>query len=267
MNQRERSQALADWPSEKREVLVRKLDVYGKLEPAERERRLKMIELRYYLQPLMTNSAAERGVKMGKIPPALRGIIAQRLRQWDLLQPDVKEKILANEAAVNYFASIPPTPPSPPGVKLPETSESKASREHLKLWQSLSVSEREKYSRQFNQFFELPRDERVRALSTLSEAERQEMQSTLDAFAKLSPRQRALCIDSFKKFTRMSPAERNNFLKSAARWAAMTPEERETWKALVRELPPLPPIDPPPTPSVPELALTNNQSPKSSSKE
>jgi len=257
MSPTQRSEALEGWPSEKREVLIKKLQVYGSLDPVERERRLRMVELRYYMQPLMTNSAAERAVRMRRIPVSLRGIVAQRLRQWDSIQAETKEKLLANEAAMNYFASL---PPAPPGMEIRVNNEAEQSREHLKLWQKLSADEREKLSTQFNEFFELPRAERVRALASLSEVERAEMQSTLDAFAKLSPEQRALCIESFNKFTKMSPAERNTFLRNAARWGAMSAEERATWKNLVRELPPLPPLEMPPMPSEPaarEIARTN----------
>jgi hypothetical protein len=259
MNQAQRQHALEDWPSEKREVLMRKLKVYEQLNPAERERRLRMVELRFYMQPLMTNTPAARAEGLKKVPPGLRRVIVERLRKWDSIPSATQAKILANEAAVNYFASL---PPAPPGVVIRSTnpSQEQEQREHLKFWQTLSRGEREKLSAQFNDFFELPREERVRALSRLTDEEREEMQETLEAFAKLSPEQRTLCIESFNKFTQMSPNERNAFLRNAARWEAMTPEERASWKSIVRELPPLPPVEMPPFPPTSEakqIAGTN----------
>jgi hypothetical protein len=64
------------------------------------------------------------------------------------------------------------------------------------------------------------------------------MERALSAFASLPPEQRRICIESFVKFKQMSKEEVNQFLKNAARWKAMSPQERETWRSLIKILPP-----------------------------
>jgi hypothetical protein len=252
----DREKGLAEYPVDKREVLKRKLELYERLSPAERERRLQMLELRYYIQPLMTNSSAARSTTIGRIPKRFQKVVAERLREWDGLQPEAKQRILGNETAVNYFASLPPQPPLP---TISESTPAEASIQ-LALWRDLNDGERAKLSHRFNEYFDWPKQRREQLLERLTEAEQQEMQKTLDAFERLTPNQRVLCINSFNKFTQMTPQERNLFLRNAARWSAMTPEERSTWKLLVNELPPLPPIDPP-IPPIPEDMVSATNAP------
>jgi hypothetical protein len=67
------------------------------------------------------------------------------------------------------------------------------------------------------------------------------MDKTLQAFEKLPPDQRSLCVRSFREFVGLTPEERAEFLKNARRWKAMAPAERQTWRTVVTKLPPLPP--------------------------
>ena len=105
--------------------------------------------------------------------------------------------------------------------------------------------------------------EKEKALKTLSEPERQQIEKTLQTFGNLGPEQRARCISSFAKFASLSLEERQQFLKNAERWKLMPPSERQAWRQLVRELPPpLPPRLPPPLPPLmqsrsPRQVVTN----------
>ncbi|PYJ02842.1 MAG: hypothetical protein DME25_14845, partial [Verrucomicrobia bacterium] len=91
-----------------------------------------------------------------------------------------------------------------------------------------------------------------KALKTLSEPERKQLETTLRAYSSLSLAQRAQCVRSFKKFAGLSPDERRQFLKNAERWEQMSPAERQSWRDLVYQMPLLPPeIDWPPLPHVP----------------
>jgi hypothetical protein len=112
----------------------------------------------------------------------------------------------------------------------------------------LSENQRQKITAQFNQFFELTAVEKQKTLKTLSEAERKQMEKTLDTFGKLPPGQRLLCLRAFTEFAGMNAQEKQDFLKNAQRWSQMSPKERQTWRDLVAhvpEWPPLPPVMPP----------------------
>ena len=121
-------------------------------------------------------------------------------------------------------------------------------------WQARSEDDKNKIKKRFDQFFTLDAEEQSKALNTLSEAERQQIEKTLTNYAKLSPAQRAQCIGSFEKFANLSLEERQQFLKNAERWKLMSPAERKAWRDLVSRLqtqPPAPPgmNAPPPPPA------------------
>ncbi len=80
------------------------------------------------------------------------------------------------------------------------------------------------------------------ALNTLSDAERGQMEKTLQAFDKLPPDQRDECIRAFAKFAGMSASEKREFLKNAERWSQMSPAERQAWRDLVANVPEWPPL-------------------------
>lgn len=256
----ERARALAEWPSEKREVLIRKLADYEKLPADERERRLTMVELRFYLRPLMTvGGATNRNLLL--VPDRLRPLVAQRLARWDSLEPAVQKEILERDEAINYFARL-RVPPTPFQLKAANSAERARLEKHLDTWRNLSDNNRKRISLQLNDFFDLPKTEQSKAMENFPPGERDEIQKTLQAFASLPSEQKRICIDSFHRFTSMTAAERSQFLKNAARWQAMSPEDRELWKRLVTKLPPMPP-DPkiiPPIPRKPGPAVAESNS-------
>ena len=94
------------------------------------------------------------------------------------------------------------------------------------------------------------------------------MENTLQAFAKLPPGQRRICVASFHKFTEFTPAERAEFLRNADRWKLLTPQERDAWRKLVTRLPPAPPglvqaqvLPWPPLPPQPRRVATSSPPP------
>jgi hypothetical protein len=113
--------------------------------------------------------------------------------------------------------------------------------------------------RNFYQFFNLTAAEKARTLSTLSEAERLQIEKTLNTYEGLNASQRTQCLKSFQKFASLSPAERQEFLKNAQRWEHMTPSERQSWRYLVSNIshqPPVPPgLLPPEAPKPPPGAV------------
>ena len=116
--------------------------------------------------------------------------------------------------------------------------------EEMNRWQSLPEQQRTDLCARFQRFCQLSAPARQETVYALSEGERKEMESALQAFDRLPPEQRALCINSFRKFGTMAPEERAQFLKNAARWDAMTTDERQLWRELVHTLPPMPPMPP-----------------------
>lgn len=246
----ERERLLLDRPEQKRAVLRRKCEFYDKLPEAERERRLKMLELRWFLQPLMSQSPEERATMITGIPPEFRRLVTERLAQWDKLPAEDKKRYLDNEMALQYFTRLQQASPaaqqSIPGIT--DAGQRQRMEEKLAAWRKLSARERQRSYQHFNRFFELPRQEQEKTLDVLSETERNEMQNTLDAFAQLPPEQRRACINAFQKFASMTPAQRLEFFRNAQRWQTMSRKEREQWRNLVNNLPPTPPDGLPPIP-------------------
>lgn len=211
--------AMADRPIEKRSVLLRKVNYYKSLGYAERERRLELVELRWYLSPLLAAPAEEREQQVRYLPARYRPVVQARLDHWQMLPPEFQRQVLETELGMQYLILLPqpkaapeivPTPPEPP------------------------------ISAQLQRIFALTPDRRVRLLSSFPDAERDEIQRTLDIFAHLPPELRRTCIESFERLARMNAGERREFLRNAERWQALSPLERTTWKTLVDSLPPWP---------------------------
>ena len=258
MPQPEREDHLAGYPEEKRLVLGQKLEAYAAMPAEQRERRLTMLELRWYLRPLMGVAPAQRGNFLSMIPPRLHEIVTSRLARWDQLDANTRAEILANDDAremvTRYFAYVRRSPASAQAFSPLDSTQQAELREKLKYWQSTTPAQRERMGRQLEAFFEMPKSAQEKTLGHLSETERQEMQRTLRAFANLTPEHRRACVESFQKFASMAPGERAEFLRKAERWQEMSAQERETWKRLVNKLPPMPPL-PVPIPPLPGASL------------
>jgi hypothetical protein len=217
----ERRRFLATRNTNAQERLAQKINEYRLLTTEQRELRLTATELRWYLQPLLRSPATNRTAQLALIPENLRDMVASRLEQWDRIPAPVQQMFLTNEQAAGYLARVeaatnfPPPPPAPL---------------------------RQRMTARINQLFDLTPGEKEKVLATLSVAERQQMEKTLEAFQKLSPDQRRQCLISFKQFAEMTPAERQDFLKNAERWSQMTPAERQSWRELVSAAPNLPPL-------------------------
>ena len=247
----DREQELASYSEAKREILRRKLQAYEQMPAAERDYRLRALELRWYLQPLLNTSSAERGNYLDIIPQRLHAAVTNRLARWDSLDAAARREMLADEAkrqlVTGYFtqprsAPAPPVPaPLPPGLD-----------RHFKHWENNSPT---RLAFHLSNFFEMEKADQRKALNYFSETERAEIQKTLDAFSRLTPSDRHKCVQSFQRFATMSPEERSTFLRNAARWQQLTPEERATWRELVTKLPPMPP-EPILTPPLPRASIT-----------
>lgn len=257
----ERKHFLSARTPENQRLILAKIREYESLRPEQRELRLKVTELRWYLLPLMQSAPTNRASQLQAIPEATRSLVETRLKEWDALSPDVRKELLDNEATLRYFTEV----ESGPGDISP------ARREKLQAgidqWRALPEAQRRKIAIRFNQFFDLTATEKDKALEIVSDAERAQIEKTLRTYGNLPPQQRIQCLRSFEKFASLSVEERQQFLKNAERWKLMTPSERQDWRELVTKLsqpplpgstpmPPLPPVRSRPRASLP-LTATN----------
>lgn len=225
MTPAERNNSLTNRPPEARKRILEKVHEYTKLDPDERELRLKATELRWWLTPLLQITPASREPRLAQVPDDLREIVRSRLSQWDALPTGLQKELLANDKAIRYFANVQTNNPAAP------------------------TSEQKRIAGQFDRFFELTPAEKQQTLNTLSAAEREAMEKTLKSFEQLPPQQRVQCIRNYAKFAGMNAAERKEFLKNAEKWSKMSPKERESWRDLVARVPIMPPVPTPPVPS------------------
>jgi predicted Fe-S protein YdhL (DUF1289 family) len=265
MTPAERENHLTNRPPGIRARILTKVGEYEALDPNERELRLRATELRWYLLPLLHESPPNRAERLAAIPEDLRTLVNNRLAQWDILPPPFQKEFFESERALRYFTRVdlpsgPPVPLMPPG----------RGRHHgphdpdLAHWNALSEDQRQKVTAQFNQFFELTPMEKKETLNTLSDAEQQQMEKTLETFGKLPPAQRLQCIHAFTEFAGLSAQEKQDFLKNAQRWSQMSPKERQAWRDLVTHVPEWPPLPSalimPPMPPDFHPALATNHS-------
>ena len=261
MRSDEREIFLTNRPPEIRKRILVKVNEYEALDPDTRELRLRATELRWYLMPLLRNPPADRAARLAQVPEDIRELVEDRLNQWTILPPPLQQEFLENERTLRYFASV-DVSGSPP-----ENAGRGPGNAEQARWNALSETQRGQITAGFNQFFELTPREKQKVLGTLSDAERQQMEKTLQSFDKLPPEQRQECVRAFAKFAGMTASERAEFLKNARHWSQMPPAERQAWRDLVVNVPEWPPmpqdfIAPPPPPPMPPgfhlLVATNS---------
>jgi hypothetical protein len=250
-----------------RQILA-KLGEYDALSPNQRELRLKVTELRWYLWPLMNTPATNRTAQVEHLPEEMRRLVLERLVQWDKLPTAVQNDIRDQEGTIRYFTEMEGATQVQRDTKL--ESLSPAGRQELETriaqWRALPEAQRQRALEHFDRFFGLNPQEKARTLSSLSEPERRKIETIIHSFGKLSPGERARCIRGLDRFTGMSVEERLKFLRNAEQWKAMSPDQRDAWTRLVSKYsirPPLPPglgtppLPPMPRPPAASLVATN----------
>lgn len=248
MEPAERNKTLADRTEESRKRILAKIREYQSLKPEERELRLKVTELGYYLRPLMRTPATNRAAQVALIPAGYRELVQVRLEKWDRLAPVTQQKLLQNEAAIRSLTEL------TNGIST-NMVRSVMLRNTINNWNRLSDKEQKELRENFDYFFQLKPAERQQAIQILSKEEQEQIAATLRKFKELTPDQRTQCVQSFEKLAAMSPTERRQFFKNAERWEMMTPKEREDWRMLVKTAPLLPPMNAfPPLPQAASLA-------------
>jgi len=235
-----REQFLATRTVEQRRYLEGKISEFTELTVDERERRLQVLQLRWYLPQLMRMTPAERTARLALIPEPDRKLIKSKLDRFTIMPPTMQKDLLENQQAIALVASAGQHLASK-GPLSPEMEQ------RVQRLNSLPAEKREQIYANYDRFFDLPGAEQSKALQRLTASERAQMERTLTTFANLPPGERAQAVAGFRKFAELSPLDRAAFLKTAERWQAMTETERENWRKLVERFrsavtAPLPPM-------------------------
>ncbi len=243
MTGEQREQALADRPAENRQGILRKIQEYEKMTAEDRELKLRVTELRWYLPPLMRLPKADRVATLAAISEPVRKLIEERLLQWDLLPPPLQTGVLDHQSTLGYFAGQnygPATnsflvrePPLPPGA-----------REELVRLRQLSRPQHDQVVASFQRFYDLSAEEKQAMLETLSAEQRAQLDKAFQLLGRMPKDQRDMFVAAAGKLSSMSDAEQQEFLHNAERWSAMSPDERQVWRQIANRLPPLPPLPP-----------------------
>jgi hypothetical protein len=250
----QRRQALTNRPADVQKAILIKIREYEAMKPEQRKLRLLATELRWYLLRRLSQSPTNRDPDLATVPEHIRPLLKERLTEWDLLPPQLQSELLTNELAIRYLSGVESTNLSTvPPMQLEKLQKG------LDQWQKLNPEQRQVIAERFNRFFDLNPEEKDKALQTLSDPERHQIERTLKNFGALTPPQRIQCVKSFELFATMPAEERQQFLKNADRWKLMSPSQRQQWVHLVNTLsmePPMPPRVtqfplPPPVPKRP----------------
>jgi len=240
MTPSERYTALSNRPPENQKMIMAKVREYLSLPEGECELRLRATELHWRMLPLMRLPATNRADRLALLPEQDRKMIESRLQDWDKLPAPVQQQLLTNQEAIRLFIQREAGVGAAPDLKISEKRRQSLEEDIVKI-KSMKEEDRRQLLERFNRFFDLTGEEKEKALSSITEAERVKIQRTLAKFKNLSPEQRARCIRSFERFSTMSLVDRQQFLKNAERWIAMKPEERKAWRDLVEQIELMPP--------------------------
>jgi hypothetical protein len=236
MSDAERNQFLTNRSVVSQRLIQGKIKEYQKLSPEMRELRLRATELRWYLLPLMNGPTTNRTAQLAAIPEQVRPLVEDRLRLWDKLGPEDQKRLLspAVESIANQAARMhEPSNRLAAAHVIVDLAQRQWLEKGIERWQEMNEEQRQEIARHINLFFDLKPQEKARALSTLSEPERQQLERTLASYGNLSAEKRAECLESFDKFANLSIEERQEFLENAQRWEKLSPTERQTWRDLV----------------------------------
>jgi hypothetical protein len=244
MSPSERERSLAERSPQIRGRILAKLQEYETMKPEDRETRLRMTELRWYLLSFILLPPSSRADQLALVPEADRKLVSDSLRQWDLLSADQQQEILKYEKTMDDFVSQrvnatnrvsvqiapPPLPPDP--------------FQSVSNFIKLPPAQRARMYVSFQHFFDLSEEEKQRTLEALPAQQRLQMANALAIFSRLPKAGREQYLDSLDKLSSLSETERQNFLQNAERWQALSPAEKQAWRTLVNRVPPLPPMPP-----------------------
>jgi hypothetical protein len=224
-----------------RPQLEAKIREYQAMSPSAREAVLRATQLHEYLEYFIKAPAADRSNQLAQVPLEYRDTISAKLREFDLLPPELQQEVLAGKTTANYFLNPRPplartarraNPPMPP-PPMPLAPLGYLSR--------LSSGQRQEMYSSFEHFFDLDNDDQQKVLSTLPPTERGPVEKTLRDLEHLPREQRDRGLQSISALAGMPDEQRQAFFKNAELWRELPPAERQTWRKVVAHLPPMPP--------------------------
>ena len=246
---RQRQALLAGKSVPAQNLIMVKLREFETLPADQRELRLQVAQLQYYLSPLLHANGAARSNLLAHAPAEDLPLLEDRLKAWDALSVETRRDILESERSLSYFVRQETADPKQLATVLEHVSAPTRPEVEAQFarWRALPADERARKTANFQRFFDLSDAERTRTLSRLSDLDRGQMERTLSRFESLPPEQRERCVRAFRQLGAMSPDERTEFLRDAAKWQAMSADERAAWRRLVQHVA-RPPLPPPPLP-------------------
>jgi hypothetical protein len=242
MKPSDRANALTNKSEKYRKVIEGRLKELDDLSPDQREARLRLMQLRWELLPLLSSPTQIRTTMVTSLPQQDQPLIRQRLEYWDKLPSDVQKLVLTNEMVMHYFI----TGQASTTNALKERAEAMAPLmrgimlTNIQHWRALTADQQRQAYDVFRQIFDLSPKERERLFA--EKAERERMERFLKAYEKLPSEDRERLMKSFQKFTTMSTEQRLEFLKNARRWEAMSESDKEAWRTMIKSAPPVPPL-------------------------
>ncbi|MBL9174098.1 MAG: DUF3106 domain-containing protein [Verrucomicrobiales bacterium] len=244
-----------------RRLIESKLQEFEVLPPDQRELRLRVAELQFYLSPLLRSAPEGRARLLGAAPVEVRPLLEERLRAWEALPADRRKDLLDSESMLSRFVRLQVADPAALTQALqavPDERRAEVEAQFLR-WRELTPGERSRRTAEFQRFFELRPGEQQKVLKMISAVERGQMEQTLQQFHQLPADQRDRAVRGFRQFMEMSASQREEFLQNAAKWQAMTPAERDAWRRVVERVThPLPLPIPPERARNRGMAMTNS---------
>lgn len=242
MTPEERELDLANKPESFRTMMLSKLKEYDALTPEQQELRIRSTELFFDMMYLLGASPEKRAEKLERMPEDRRALVQARLEQWDKLPAELQQEVREHQSTLRYVIRVDAAPAAAKEDVF--TGMSPEYRERVKARiaevNKLPKQQRTRMIDNFHSLFDLSDKEQQSILEKLNQAERAKVQQKLAEFEKLSPEERKKCMDSARRFNNLSADEQARFMATAERWEKMSEEERNTWRTLVKQMPPLP---------------------------
>jgi hypothetical protein len=234
MSPEDREKALTSKSDKQRSYLRRELLRYEEMPKDERETALQGLRVWYYVRELVKHPTEARTNALPIIPEVERKPVEVRLRRWDLLPQDLQKEIMDNERTIRYVVQL-------EGLSRQERKEIQATLpqslqkswdEKLEEWHAIPIERRQRIYAQFQKFFELSPKERAKFLETLPRQDRDQAEKSLQVVQeldKLSPEDRAACLESFKDFaeTPAKSSQRFLHLETIRQWKEMSTKEKD----------------------------------------
>ncbi len=263
MTPEEREVELASKSESSRTMLLTKLKEYDALSLEEQELRIRSTELFFDMMYLFGSSPDRRQEQLARIPEERRKLVQARLEQWDKLPSELQQEVVEHQSTLRYVIRVEAAPAKAKEDVLAHLSPEYRKRVETDIQkiQALPKEKRERMLDNFHRLFDLSDKEQQGILDKLNQAERAKVQQRLADYEKLSPDERKKCMDSARRFNNLSADDQARFMATAERWEKMSEDERNTWRNLVKQMPPLPPGLTPPPPVPPGVKPALNSRP------